>query len=65
MDPPHVFEHAWRQKLIGDTVVRYELRRDGDVTVLRLEHRGLRPKDAAGYAPGQHAYLDRLEALTS
>jgi uncharacterized protein YndB with AHSA1/START domain len=61
-DPPHVFEHAWRQKLVGDTVVRYELRRDGDVTVLKLVHRGFRPKDAAGYIPGQHAYLDRLEA---
>jgi uncharacterized protein YndB with AHSA1/START domain len=61
-DPPHVFEHAWRQTLIGDTVVRYELRRDGDVTVLKLVHRGFRPKDAAGYIPGQHAYLDRLEA---
>jgi uncharacterized protein YndB with AHSA1/START domain len=61
-DPPHVFEHEWKQKLIGDTVVRYELRRDGEGTVLKLVHRGFRPKDAAGYAPGEHAYLDRLEA---
>jgi hypothetical protein len=30
--------------------------------VLKLVHRGLRHKDAAGYIPGQHAYLDRLEA---
>jgi hypothetical protein len=28
-------------------------------------HKGLRPKDAAGYVPGQHAYLDRLEASLS
>src|SRR5262249_25251450 len=61
-DPPHGFEHAWRQKPIGDTVVRYELRRDGHVTVLRLVHRGSRPRDASGYVPGEHAYLDRLEA---
>ncbi len=61
-DPPHVFEHTWRQALIGDTVVRYELFRDGDVTVLKLSHTGFRPKDAGGYIPGEHAYLDRLEA---
>jgi uncharacterized protein YndB with AHSA1/START domain len=61
-DPPHVFEHRWKQALIGDTVVRYELRREGEGTVLRLSHRGFRPKDAAGYIPGEHAYLDRLEA---
>ncbi len=61
-DPPHVFEHTWKQRLIGDTVVRYELRRDGDVTVLKLVHSGLKPRDAAGYIPGQHAYQDRLEA---
>ena len=61
-DPPHVFEHAWNQKLIGDTVVRYELAPDGDGTRLKLVHRGFRPKDAGGYAPGEHAYLDRLEA---
>jgi uncharacterized protein YndB with AHSA1/START domain len=61
-DPPHVFEHTWKQRLIGDTLVRYELRPDGDATVLKLTHQGLRPKDAAGYIPGQHAYLDRLEA---
>jgi len=61
-DPPHVFEHTWKQALIGDTVVRHELRVESDVTVLKLEHRGLRPRDAQGYIPGQHAYLDRLEA---
>lgn len=64
-DEPHVFEHAWHQAHLGDSVVRYELERDGDGTLLRMIHKGLRYKDAAGYVPGQHAYLDRLEAALS
>lgn len=61
-DPPHVFEHEWRQALIGDTVVRYELESDGNGTLLRFTHSGLKISDAKGYLPGQHAYLDRMEA---
>ncbi len=61
-DPPHVFEHEWRQKIVGDTVVRYELVADGDTTILRFSHSRLRTRDARGYIPGEHAFLDRLEA---
>ena len=64
-DEPHVFEHEWHQVHLGDSVVRYELQRDGDGTLLRMSHKGLRHKDAAGYVPGEHAYLDRLEAALS
>jgi uncharacterized protein YndB with AHSA1/START domain len=61
-DPPRVFAHEWRQSIIGDTVVRYELEPDGDGTLLRLSHAQLAPRHAKGYIPGTHAYLDRLEA---
>lgn len=61
-DPPHVFEHEWKQTILGDTVVRYELTEDGDATILRFLHLGLKASHAEGYIPGQHAYLDRLEA---
>ena len=61
-DPPHVFEHEWRQPLIGDTVVRYELTEDGGATLLRFTHFGLKISDADGYRPGEHAFLDRMEA---
>ena len=61
-DPPRVLEHEWRQAIIGETVVRYELVADGDATVLTFTHRGLRVPDAMGFIPGTHAFLDRLEA---
>jgi hypothetical protein len=62
-DPPRTLEHEWDQSIVGKTVVRYDLAPDGDGTILRLSHRLLDPHTASGYIPGQHAYLDRLEAL--
>ncbi len=64
-DPPHVFEHEWNQRIVEPGVVRYELRRDGDGTLLRFTHRGLGVPNANGFRPGTHAYLDRLEAHLS
>jgi uncharacterized protein YndB with AHSA1/START domain len=61
-DPPHVLEHEWHQAIVEASVVRYELRAEGDVTVLTLIHRGLGERNARGYIPGTHAYLDRLAA---
>jgi uncharacterized protein YndB with AHSA1/START domain len=64
-DPPHVFEHEWNQQLLKDPeagVVRYELSADGDGTLLRFTHRGLGVRNATGFLPGTHAFLDRLEA---
>ncbi|MFJ6568942.1 SRPBCC family protein [Streptomyces sp. NPDC091292] len=61
-DPPHVLEHEWTQSIVEDGVVRYELAREGDGTLLRFTHRGLSARNAKGFAPGTHAYLDRLEA---
>jgi uncharacterized protein YndB with AHSA1/START domain len=61
-DPPHVFEHEWHQRIIGDGVVRYELSEDGAATLLTFTHRGLSVSNAKGFAPGEHAFLDRLDA---
>jgi uncharacterized protein YndB with AHSA1/START domain len=63
-DPPHVFEHEWQQQILGTRggVVRYELSRDGDGTLLRFTHRGLSVPGAKGFHPGTHAFLDRLAA---
>lgn len=61
-DPPHVFEHEWRQPIVEDGVVRYELRRDGEATLLRFTHRGLGVRNASGFRGGTHAFLDRLAA---
>jgi len=66
--PPTVLEHEWkvapRTELQSgeDAIIRWELRRDGDGTVLHLEHRKLNRETALGFAPGTHAFLDRLEA---
>jgi uncharacterized protein YndB with AHSA1/START domain len=61
-DPPHVLEHEWKQSIVEDGVVRYELRAEGDATLLRFSHRGLGVRNATGFLPGTHAFLDRLEA---
>jgi uncharacterized protein YndB with AHSA1/START domain len=61
-DPPNVLEHEWKQPIVEDGVVRYELRSDGDGTVLRYSHRGLGARHAGGFLGGTHAFLDRLEA---
>jgi uncharacterized protein YndB with AHSA1/START domain len=61
-DPPHVLEHEWKQPIVEDGVVRYELSVDGDGTLLRFSHRGLGIRNASGFLGGTHAFLDRLEA---
>src|SRR3954452_16805200 len=61
-DPPHVLEHEWKQPIVEDGVVRYELTSDGDGTMLRFTHRGLGVRNAGGFLGGTHAFLDRLEA---
>jgi uncharacterized protein YndB with AHSA1/START domain len=57
-----VFEHEWRQRIVEDGVVRYELSEDGDGTVLVFVHSGLSLRNAQGFIPGTHAFLDRLAA---
>ncbi len=62
-EPPRLLEHEWRQTIVGQGVVRYELAPDGaDATILTFTHRGLSVPNARGFIPGTHAYLDRLAA---
>ena len=67
-DPPNVFEHEWKvaprpELPTGeDAVIRWELRGDGDGTILHLEHGRLKRDTALGFAPGTHAFIDRLQA---
>ncbi|MFD4670819.1 SRPBCC domain-containing protein [Lentzea sp. NPDC058450] len=58
-----VFEHEWHQRIVEDSKVRYELRQDGDHTILTFTHTGLSDRNARGFAPGTHAFLDRAEAF--
>lgn len=57
-----VFEHEWRQHIVEDSVVRYQLTEDGDSTILTFSHRGLSIGNAQGFLPGEHAFIDRLAA---
>jgi uncharacterized protein YndB with AHSA1/START domain len=57
-----VFEHEWHQRIVEEGVVRYELTADGPGTVLVFTHHGLSTRNAQGFIPGMHAYLDRLAA---
>jgi uncharacterized protein YndB with AHSA1/START domain len=57
-----VFEHEWRQRIVEDGVVRYELTEEGDDTLLVFVHSGLSVRNAQGFIPGTHAFLDRLAA---
>jgi len=59
-DPPNVFEYKEESANVGTTTVRYELTADGNSTVLRLINSGINISDAFGYAPGWHAFIDRL-----
>ena len=67
-EPPRGFEHEWKVAPRGelpsgeDALIRWELRPDGEGTVLHLEHRNLNRETALGFAPGTHSFLDRLEA---
>lgn len=67
-DPPRLFEHEWKVEAQPglpsgeESVVRWELARDGRETVITLTHRRLTRRTATGFAPGIHAFLDRLAA---
>ncbi|MCI4366647.1 MAG: SRPBCC family protein [Thermoplasmata archaeon] len=67
-DPPRVFEHEWSvapgpfSPAREESIIRWELRRDGAGTFLTLSHRNLTRRFASVYIAGTHAFLDRLSA---
>jgi uncharacterized protein YndB with AHSA1/START domain len=69
-DPQCVFEHEWHiapNPSLPDgepqAIIHWELEKDGDSgTLLTLNHSHLTRSTSRNFAPGWHAYLDRLEA---
>jgi uncharacterized protein YndB with AHSA1/START domain len=59
-DPPRVLEYDWSYEGEPDSVVRFELRPEGEGTTLVLHHRQLSTEAAPGYGAGWHAHLDLL-----
>jgi uncharacterized protein YndB with AHSA1/START domain len=72
-DPQQIFEHEWHiapNPSLPDgepeSIIRWELEKDGDSNVLlALTHSRLTRSTSGNFAPGWHAYLDRLEASLS
>jgi uncharacterized protein YndB with AHSA1/START domain len=70
-NPQRVFEHEWHiapnpslPSGEPEAVIHWELKQDGDSnnTLLTLTHSSLTKLTSLRFAPGWHAYLDRLEA---
>ncbi len=67
-DPPTVLEYEWNVEPRPElpkgekSVLRWEIERSEDESVLRLTHSHLTHQTSLGFAPGTHAFLDRLEA---
>ncbi|HEX2293146.1 MAG TPA: SRPBCC family protein [Gaiellaceae bacterium] len=62
LEPGRLLELDWTYPGEPDSVARFELRPDGDGTILVLDHRGLPPAAIAGYGAGWHSHLDSLDA---
>ena len=70
-DLHRVFEHEWFiapnqmfPKGEPESIIRWELKQNGDSdTLLIVTHNHLTKSTALTFAPGWHAYLDRLEAV--
>lgn len=55
-DSPQVFAWVW-----GDSLVRWEIEREGDGVRLRFAHIGMKPELLAGLTSGWQRFLDQLE----
>jgi uncharacterized protein YndB with AHSA1/START domain len=62
-DPPRVLELSWSNTHAPDSIVRYELRRDGNATLLIFTHTGMPYENSALMLPGWHDFLARLGRL--
>jgi uncharacterized protein YndB with AHSA1/START domain len=67
-EPPRVLEYEWKVAPVPemprgeDAVFTFELRPEGEATLLVVTYRRITVETARGFLPGLHAFLDRLEA---
>ncbi|GAA4917034.1 SRPBCC domain-containing protein [Nesterenkonia rhizosphaerae] len=63
-EPQRLLELTWHAsddtKPLAETLLRVTLEEDDAGVLLTLEHKDLQAADFSQYAPGWHAYLDRL-----
>lgn len=62
-DPPRVLEFSWSNTHAPESVIRYELTRDGGGTRLVFTHQGMPYASSALMLPGWHDFLGRLGNL--
>lgn len=62
-EPPHILEFSWSNTHAPDSIIRYELTRDGADTRLIFTHQGMPYASSALMLPGWHNYLARLGSL--
>ena len=62
-EPPRLLEYTWTRS--GESVIRFELRPDGEGTLLTLDHRCTSLEQAIGVGAGWHSHLDAIEALVA
>ena len=60
-DPPRVFEYTWTRE--GESVIRFELRPDGDGTLLVLDHAATSLGQAVSVGAGWQSHLEAIDAL--
>jgi uncharacterized protein YndB with AHSA1/START domain len=71
VEPPHriVFSWGWETELFAtpaqSTLVEITLELEGDMTLIRLAHRRLKPGAVAFHRAGWEHYLPRLEQLVA
>lgn len=56
LEAPFVLGYVW-----GDSVVRWEIEREGDGVRLHFSHSGMKPELLAGLTAGWQSFLDQLE----
>src|SRR5262245_49883501 len=61
LEPPRIFEYTWTRR--GESVIRFELRPEGDGTLLMLDHRSPELDHTVEVGAGWHSHLDAIEAL--
>ncbi|WP_293675948.1 SRPBCC family protein [uncultured Phenylobacterium sp.] len=65
LEPPHVFAWAWSEPDgTKESLVRFDLRPDGDGCRLTLTHTKLSVAESEGVAAGWHAHLEALQDAT-
>ncbi|QJD82848.1 SRPBCC family protein [Cohnella herbarum] len=63
VNPPNELEYTWEEKSSGQSLVRWELRDEGDGCHLRLTHTFYESAEVGDFLAGWHVHLDMLDVV--